>query len=184
MNRRNFLQSSVAAAPGLLLGPPPVLAGPEAADVIVYGGTAAGVVAAVAAARRGARVTLLEPGTHLGGMVSGGLGHTDWGRKETIGGISLEFFQRVGRYYGQPITWDFEPHVAEYVFTQMAGEARVDVLYRRRLKELAGVLKRGLRISELVAEDGGSFHAPVSGPQRWRCAKARLRRLTGNLDQG
>jgi ribulose 1,5-bisphosphate synthetase/thiazole synthase len=42
------------------------------ADVIVYGGTAAGVVAAYAAAKEGKSVLLVEPGLHLGGMVSGG----------------------------------------------------------------------------------------------------------------
>ena len=62
---------------------------PRDADVVVYGGTAGGVIAAVTAAREGARVILLEPRTHLGGMVSGGLGWTDFGKKEVIGGASL-----------------------------------------------------------------------------------------------
>src|SRR5205085_330047 len=47
-------------------------AGIVRADVVIYGATAAGVMAAVAAAREGARVVLLEPGRHVGGMVSGG----------------------------------------------------------------------------------------------------------------
>lgn len=42
------------------------------ADVVVYGGTAGGAAAAVAAAREGKTVLLLEPGKHVGGMVSGG----------------------------------------------------------------------------------------------------------------
>jgi alkyl hydroperoxide reductase subunit AhpF len=65
-------------------------------DLVVYGGTAGGVITAVAAAREGLHVALVEPGKHLGGMVSGGLGWTDYGRKEVIGGYSLEFFERVG----------------------------------------------------------------------------------------
>lgn len=48
-------------------------------DVLVYGGTAAGVMAAYAAAKQGSRVVLLEPGAHLGGMVTGGLSATDLG---------------------------------------------------------------------------------------------------------
>ena len=72
-------------------------------DVVVYGGTAGGVLTAVAAAREGLTVALLEPGRHLGGMVSGGLGWTDYGRKEVIGGYSLEFFERFGRKYGRDI---------------------------------------------------------------------------------
>jgi ribulose 1,5-bisphosphate synthetase/thiazole synthase len=42
-------------------------------DVVVYGGTADGVISALTAARQGLRVALLEPGKHLGGMVTGGL---------------------------------------------------------------------------------------------------------------
>lgn len=44
---------------------------PRAFDVVVYGGTAGGVVTAIAAAREGARVALLEPRDHIGGMASG-----------------------------------------------------------------------------------------------------------------
>ncbi|MCL5005096.1 MAG: FAD-dependent oxidoreductase [Acidobacteria bacterium] len=161
MNRRTFLLSSAMGAGGLLFTPTVNSAEQGPSDVIVYGGTASGVAAAVAAARQGARVTLLEPGTHLGGMVSGGLGHTDHGNIKTIGGISLEFFQRVGRHYGQPTTWNFEPHVAESVFKRMAAEAKVDVLYRHRLKEHGGVRKRGLHITEVVTENGRAFPARV-----------------------
>jgi ribulose 1,5-bisphosphate synthetase/thiazole synthase len=48
-------------------------------DVVIYGATASGVTAAVAAARDGAKVVLIEPGKHIGGMVTGGLSHTDYG---------------------------------------------------------------------------------------------------------
>ncbi len=159
MDRRRFLKNSAAGAGGILLGSSLGLADPAAADVIVYGGTAAGVAAAVGAARHGARVTLLEPGTHLGGMVSGGLGHTDHGNIKTIGGISREFFRRVGRHYGQPVTWYFEPHVAEDVFKQMAAEAGVRVLYHQRLKEHGGVQKRNGHIAAVVTEKGQRFAA-------------------------
>src|SRR6266702_1974545 len=68
-------------------------------DVAVYGGTASGVIAAVAAAREGNSVVLLEPGKHLGGMVSGGLGATDVGNPRAIGGYAREFFDRVHSHY-------------------------------------------------------------------------------------
>jgi NADPH-dependent 2,4-dienoyl-CoA reductase/sulfur reductase-like enzyme len=68
---------------------PRAAAAPQSFDLLVYGATAGGVITAVAAAREGLTVALLEPGRHLGGMVSGGLGWTDYGRKEVIGGYSL-----------------------------------------------------------------------------------------------
>jgi hypothetical protein len=130
-------------------------------DVVVYGGTAGGVITAVTAARGGLKVALIEPRDHLGGMVSGGLGWTDYGRKEVIGGYSLEFFERVGAHYGEPIAWHFEPHVAEAVFKEMASEAGVTVIYRQRLKEKSGVVRNGSRIAEILMEDGTRFGASV-----------------------
>lgn len=159
MNRRIFIGGMASGLGAALL--PSRFHASERFDVIVYGGTAAGVTAAVAAARQGAHVALLEPGTHLGGMVSGGLGHSDIGRKETIGGISLEFFQRVGRHYGEPVTWDFEPHVAEDVFKAMAREAGVRVFYRQRIKERGGVSKRGSSVVEIISEKAQHFPARI-----------------------
>lgn len=130
-------------------------------DVLVYGGTAGGVATAVAAAREGVKVALIEPGRHLGGMVSGGLGWTDFGKKEVIGGISREFFERVGRHYGEPVTWYFEPHVAEGVFEQMVREANVEVFFNHRLRERTGVRKRGTEIVAIVTENGDSFRGKI-----------------------
>lgn len=143
----------------LLISFPVFLLAARSFDVVVYGGTSAGVAAAVAAAREGASVALLEPGRHLGGMSSGGLGQTDAGKSETIGGISLEFYKRVGRHYGEEIGWRFEPHVAEDVFNEMAKEAGVKVFFGHRLKEKGGVKKKGARITEIVMENGASFQA-------------------------
>ena len=134
---------------------------PVAVDVVVYGGTAGGVITAVAAAREGLAVALLEPGRHLGGMVSGGLGWTDYGRKEVIGGYSLEFFERVGAKYGRPIEWHFEPHIAESVFADLVKESGVRVYLGHRLKEKGGVRKSGTRVTEIVTESGAVFRASV-----------------------
>jgi len=130
-------------------------------DLVVYGGTAGGVVTAVAAAREGLEVALLEPGQHLGGMVSGGLGWTDYGRKEVIGGYSLEFFERVGKKYGRPIEWHFEPHVAEAVFQELVKEAGVRVFLGHRLRQKTGVRKAGPRITEITMENGARFGGKV-----------------------
>lgn len=130
-------------------------------DVVVYGGTSGGVIAAVAAGREGARVVLLEPGRHLGGMTTGGLGRTDHGRKEVVGGYSLEFYQRVGKKYGQPVAWDFEPHVAEQVMNEMAAGAKVDVRFGRRLRENNGVVKKGAQVVEIVMENGERYRGKI-----------------------
>ena len=50
-------------------------------DICIYGGTSAGVIAAYTAQQSGKSVLLIEPGRHLGGMSSGGLGFTDIGNK-------------------------------------------------------------------------------------------------------
>lgn len=124
-------------------------------DVIVYGGTASGVVAATGAAREKASVLLLEPGKHLGGMVSGGLGATDVGIRSTIGGIALEYFTRLGDHYGEkgPV-WRHEPHVAEQTFDAMLKEAGVTVQFGQRLRERDGVTKDGHRIVAITTEVG------------------------------
>jgi len=128
-------------------------------DVVVYGGTAGGVMAAVAAARHGADVVLLEPGRHVGGMVSGGLGHSDvYGQRDLIGGLALEFFTRVGRHYGDPISMTFEPHVAEATLNAMLKEAGVVVRFGR---QLATVTSDGTRLTRLRTAKGESYRAKV-----------------------
>ena len=133
-------------------------------DLVVYGGTAGGVMTAVSAAREGLKVALLEPGQHLGGMATGGLSRTDFGKKEVIGGYALEFYWRVGQKYDLPrfaqaLAWYYEPHVGEQVLREMLGEAKVDVLLHRRLREHGGVEKNGAEITSITTEDGSVFHA-------------------------
>jgi hypothetical protein len=130
-------------------------------DLVVYGGTAGGVFTAVAAAREGLKVALFEPGRHLGGMVSGGLGWTDYGKKEVIGGYALEFFRRVGAKYGEPITWHFEPHVAEAVFGDLVTQAGVQVFLKHRLREKRGVVRRGTAIESIAFENGKSVRGRI-----------------------
>jgi FAD dependent oxidoreductase len=139
----------------------PAYAQPATFDIVVYGGTAGGVITAVAAAREGLKAALVSPDHHLGGMVSGGLGWTDYGRKEVIGGYSLEFFERVGRKYGRDIEWHFEPHVAEAVFNDLVKEAGVTVVLDQRLREKGGVKKSGTQLTEIVMENGASYRATM-----------------------
>lgn len=138
----------------------------ETSAVVVYGATAGGVLAAVTAAREGLSVTLLEPGNHLGGMFTGGLSRTDYGKKEVIGGYALEVFWRLGnhyemRRYGQDAAWYFEPKAGEQVLREMLEEAGVKVLFRHRLREKTGVRKSGARISGITMDSGASFEARI-----------------------
>jgi hypothetical protein len=126
-------------------------------DVLVYGGTSAGVIAAYTAKRYGKSVLLVEPGRHLGGMSSGGLGQTDIGNKFAVTGLALDFYRRVGRSYGWFEAWQFEPHKAERVFEQYVDEAGVEILFSRRLTR---VRKDGTRIREVELEYAG----PGAGP--------------------
>ncbi len=125
-------------------------------DICIYGATSGGIAAAIQAARMGKSVVLAEFGRHLGGLTSGGLGATDIGNKAAIGGISREFYRRVGRHYGQDEAWKFEPHVAEDIFKAMLNEARVRVLMQQRL---ASVTKINQKITEVTMEDGNVFRA-------------------------
>ena len=96
-------------------------------DVVVYGLTSAGVMAAVQAKRMKKTVIVVGPDKHLGGLSSGGLGRTDIGNKTAIGGLSHEFYQRLGAHYGEAETWMFEPHAAEKVFEDFVAEYQITV---------------------------------------------------------
>ena len=135
-------------------------------DLVVYGGTAGGVITAVSAAREGLKVILLEPGRHLGGMATGGLSRTDFGKKEVIGGYAEEFYFRVGaKYdmarYAQGLAWYYEPHIGEQVFAEMLKEAKVEVLFNHRLREGTGVTKQGQRVVSITTEDGTTYKAKI-----------------------
>jgi len=152
-------------APAMLAGCAWLAAQPAGSyDLAVYGGTAGGVITAVSAARMGLKVVLLEPGRHIGGMVASGLSHTDVGRREVIGGDSLEFYWRAGTYYGLPqylqdIAWYVEPRVAEGIFHSMLEEAGVTVRLGRRLREKGGVETGGGRVASLSMENGERYTA-------------------------
>lgn len=158
--RRTAFSSLVLAFAGAAASDSaPAGVAPARYDVVVYGATAGGVVAAIAAARDGASVALLEPGRHVGGMVSGGLGWTDMDRQEhVIGGYAREFFERVGRHYGEPVAWRFEPKVAEQVLRDWLAEAGVRVFFEHRLHS---VRKDGSHIVSLRTGSAAEFAGRV-----------------------
>ena len=136
-------------------------AAPRQFDVVVYGATASGVMAAVAAARQGMKVALVGTDQHLGGMVAGGLSSSDRGKDFVIGGMSREFFERVGRHYNESIEWYFEPHVAEQVFHDMLNEVQVARITNARLREKRGVAMREGNIVSIALTNGDVLRAPV-----------------------
>src|SRR6185295_18765968 len=135
----------------------------EKVDVCVYGGTAGGVAAAVTLAKEGKSVILIEPGRHLGGMSSGGLGQTDFGNKQVIGGLSRQFYKRVGKFYGQEEGWQFQPHHAEQVFEEWVKDNKINVVREQRLKS---VRKEGKKIAAILLEKAPTdeLNAQVANP--------------------
>lgn len=128
------------------------------ADVCIYGGNSGGVIAALAAKRRGLTVVLLEPSRHLGGLTAGGLGCTDIGNKHAIGGLSREFYRRVGKKYGVAEHWRFEPHVAEDVYKEWLAEEGLTCHFESFLDK---VVMRDGRIHQLTTENGISVTAKM-----------------------
>ena len=130
------------------------------------------------AARLGKTVVLVEPGKHLGGMTSGGLGATDIGNKGAIGGLAREFYQRIRQHYqddaawtwekrsefkgrghepAEDTAWTFEPHVAEEVFRDMVREQKVPVVFQQRLDLEKGVTKEGASIVSIKMLSGETY---------------------------
>lgn len=134
-------------------------------ELLVYGGTAAGVMTAYSAAQEGIHVVLLEPGAHLGGMVTGGLSATDLGHYTIIGGYAREFYMQAAAHYGiedlnRPGNWLSEPHVGEEIFQSMLARAKVQVYFHERIRE-RGVSREKNRIVSVKTEDGKEWRAKV-----------------------
>ena len=137
----------------LLLTPTRGADEPVEYDLVIYGPTSSGVAAAVQAKRMGKSVVVVGPDKHLGGLTAGGLGWTDSGKKDAIGGIAREFYERVWQHYQRPEAWPwqkkedfgnrnqsppgkdgdagtmwvFEPHIAEAVFEELVAEYEIPV---------------------------------------------------------
>jgi FAD dependent oxidoreductase len=154
------------------------------ADVIVYGGTSAAITAAVQVKKMGKSVIIVSPDTHLGGLSSGGLGFTDTGNKEVIGGLSREFYHRLYEHYQQDNSWVwqkkaeygnkgqgtpaidgnnrtmwiFEPHAAEKVFEDFVKEFSLTVHRNEWLDRSAkGVSKKGGKIRSFRTLSGKQY---------------------------
>ncbi len=158
---------------------------PNQADIIIYGGTSAGVAAAIQSSRMGKSVILIEPTSRLGGLTTGGLGQTDIGNKQAIGGIAREFYQNIKKYYDDPANWDwqkreeyidggqtrtekgeeamwtFEPSAALKVYDQMIEKENISIRYNQRLNRESGVVKEGTDIVSITMESGETYTGKV-----------------------
>lgn len=151
------------------------------ADVIIYGGTSAAVTAAVQVKKMGKSVIVVSPDKHLGGLSSGGLGFTDTGNKEVIGGLSKEFYKRLYQHYQQDGAWKwqkkeaygnkgqstvaldgeaksmwiFEPHVAEGIFEDFIRENNIEVHRDEWLdRSKKGIKKKSGKIRSIKTMSG------------------------------
>lgn len=147
----------------------------EGFDAVVYGGTSAGVVAARQLAQAGKRVALVEPSLHVGGMSVCGLGATDVGNKEVVGGMARAFYRAIKAHYAESdawqvetraafsghghdadadAAWTFEPHVAAAVFDAWVRTPGITLLLGERLRRPDGVEKQGARIARVHLHGG------------------------------
>ncbi len=155
----------------------------ERHDVVVYGGTSAGVIAAVQAKKMGKSAIIVCPDIHLGGLSSGGLGWTDSGKKEVIGGLSRDFYHRVFLHYDKAESWRwqkqseygnrgqgtaaidgsnrtmwiFEPHVAEQIFEDYVREFDIAVHRDEWLDREDGIVMKNGRIRQIKTLSGKVF---------------------------
>ncbi len=157
------------------------------ADVIIYGGTSAAVTAAVQIRKMGKSVIVVSPDLHLGGLTSSGLGYTDTGNKEVIGGLSREFYHRIYTYYQLSETWKwqrveeygnkgqgtpaidgdartmwiFEPHIAEQVFEDFITDFEIDVHRDKWLDRETGVVVEDGKIVSFRTLSGQSYKGAI-----------------------
>jgi hypothetical protein len=159
----------------------------QVADVVIYGGTSAAVTTAVQVVRMGKSVIIVSPEIHLGGLTAGGLGWTDTGKKEAIGGLSREFYHRVWKHYqnddawnwqeradygtiglgtraadgNKRTQWTFEPHVAEQIFEDFVAENKITVLRDEWLNRENGVEVENGEIISMTMMSGKKFKAKI-----------------------
>lgn len=154
---------------------------PESYDIVIYGGTSAGIVAGIQAKAMGKTVVVIEPTSREGGLTTGGLGQTDIGNKQVIGGLAREFYARIAKHYavpeawkwekreeyrdsgqtrtskGEPTMWTFEPSAALKVYRDWIAETGLRLVHNERLNRETGVKKDGARVVSIAMESGRVF---------------------------
>ena len=146
-------------------------------DLVIYGATPAGIAAAVQAKRMGKSAVLLEPTQRIGGLTTGGLGQTDIGNKQAIGGISREFYRAVKDHYADPRSWTRETAADYAVRRKTSYMADQDAMWTfepsAALKILEGwekrdglTILRGKRLDRSVGKVKTEVKGEGQGQQR------------------
>ncbi len=155
------------------------------ADVVIYGGSSAGITAAIQTARLGKSVVIIEPTNRLGGLTTGGLGQTDIGNKQVIGGISREFYRNIKRHYSdsanwvwqlkseymdggqtrskkdEDAMWTFEPSAALKVYHDMIKDLHITIVYNQKLNRATGISKEANAINSITMESGDTYYGKI-----------------------
>jgi hypothetical protein len=132
------------------------------ADVVIYGSSPAAISAAMQAKRMGASAVVVSPETRIGGLTTGGLGQTDIGNKAAFGGIALEFYKAVGKYYGeQTDKWRFEPSAALSILEGWEKRDALDIRRGEWLDREDGVEKKDGRIVSMKTLSGNTYRGKV-----------------------
>ncbi|MBB5034000.1 FAD-dependent oxidoreductase [Prosthecobacter vanneervenii] len=130
-------------------------------DIVVYSGVPCGIAASIMAAREGAKVVLIEPTKHVGGLSTSGINtaESEHMLKWTIGGFADEFYRRLGAVYQiDGPEYFFESSVAEKIYLDMLREAGVQVRFSASVDAVA---KDGARITSITLTDGTQLKAKV-----------------------
>ncbi|KKR04425.1 MAG: HI0933 family protein [Candidatus Uhrbacteria bacterium GW2011_GWF2_39_13] len=129
-------------------------------DVIVAGGGPAGIIAALSAARNGAKTLIVERWGFLGGNLTAGYvmnirNYSDNAGNVIIGGISLEFVQRLEKIGGTlgkpsaPLVRQSPEHV-KFLCDTMMSEAGVEILYH---SFIAGAFTENNKVKGIIVEN-------------------------------
>jgi len=152
------------------------------ADVIIYGGTSASITAALQLKKMNKSVIIVSPDKHLGGLTTGGLGETDTGKTQSIGGLARDFYHKIWLHYQSPENWTiakdsldynwkkrlekydleqamwrFEPHVAEAIFNDDMKRNNIVVHRNEWLDRENGVTMKDNQILSFKTLSGKTY---------------------------
>ena len=157
----------------------------SSADVVVYGSSPAALTAAIEAQRHGKSAIVVCPERRIGGLTTGGLGQTDIGSKSAFGGLALEFYRDIAKWYSNPAhwtrqkpeeyfpegqcagtkdggsMWTFEPSAALAVLEEWERRYGLDIRRGEWLDRERGVVKDGERIVSIKTLSSNVYFGKV-----------------------